>query len=58
MKKQYFGDKYRPKGASVQSGLSDQKALDQGALRGEGQGQRPKGKNQAVSTDRGTFTCK
>jgi len=54
--KQFTGDKYAKKPASVATGLSECEALDNGELRGSGQGQRPTRRDETVKSDRGSFT--
>lgn len=53
--KQFTGDKYKNKGASVETGVSECTPLDSGELRNSGQGQRPTKTRKSVKSDRGTF---
>lgn len=54
---------YRPKGASVRTGLSEQSGIDESnaslGMDNSGRGQTPVRKpKQRIKTDRGTFVCR
>ncbi len=47
--KQYTGDKYKNKGASVQTGVSECSPIEKETPRGEGQGQRPNAEGSVIN---------
>lgn len=50
--KQYLGDKYKNKGASLETGVSECKPFPQESPRGDGQGQRPTAKGTVIGSNK------